>query len=240
MALAVAIGVAVPVAAIVVMDGVRDVKRTRDTIVVTGSAKQPIEANLGLWTISVSAQKRTPSEAARALRTKVDAVEAYLRDVKVDATAVRKPPLNVEQTSVSVPTGLKKPAFRSVPAWLVEQAFEITTSDIDRLETAAAGVNRLLLQGIDVSVDPIQYLSTKLTDAKFAALRLATADAHRRADTIAKGLGGSLGAVRSVELGVYQITPRNSTNVSGEGINDTSSRQKDVTSVVTVTFSVSR
>ena len=46
--------------------------------------------------------------------------------------------------------------------------------------------------------------------------------------------------MRSVQLGVYQITPRNSTDVSGEGINDTSSRAKDVTAVVTVTFAVDR
>jgi hypothetical protein len=43
-----------------------------------------------------------------------------------------------------------------------------------------------------------------------------------------------------VQLGVYQITPRNSTDVSGEGISDTSTRSKDVTSVVSVTFAVDR
>ena len=37
-------------------------------------------------------------------------------------------------------------------------------------------------------------------------------------------------------MGVFQITPRNSTDVSDYGINDTSSREKDVTAVVTVTF----
>ena len=83
-------------------------------------------------------------------------------------------------------------------------------------------------------------LSTELTKAKFEALRLATADARKRGETIAGGLGGSLGAVRSVQLGVFQITPRNSTEVSDYGINDTSTRDKDVTSVVTITFAVNR
>ena len=46
--------------------------------------------------------------------------------------------------------------------------------------------------------------------------------------------------MRSVNLGVYQITPRNSTAVSGEGILDTSTRDKDVTAVVSVTFAVDR
>jgi hypothetical protein len=46
--------------------------------------------------------------------------------------------------------------------------------------------------------------------------------------------------MRASSLGVYQITPRNSTDVSNEGINDTSSRAKDVTAVVSVTFAVNR
>lgn len=238
-AVALAVAIAIPVTASIVMSGIRDVKRTRDTIVVTGSAKQPIEANLAEWYVEVSARERTPASAAKALRVKVAAVRGFLGDSGLTAdTAV--PPLTVQETTVEVPTGLKKPRFRSVPAWIVSQAFNVHTAKIDTLVQAAASVDRLLLNGVDVSVGQIRYLSTNLKTAKFAALRLATADAHDRAETIAQGLGGHLGAVRSVQLGVYQITPRNSTDVSGEGINDTSTRSKDVTSVVSVTFAVNR
>jgi hypothetical protein len=238
-AVALAIAVATPVTASIVMSGIRDVKRTRDTIVVTGSAKQPIEANLADWGLTVSAQERTPAAAARALRAKAEAVRRFLDDAGLTADTTL-PPLDVQATSVQVPTGLKKPRFRSVPAWSVTQPFQVHTTKIDTVVKAAASVDRLLLNGVDVSVDRIQYLSTNLKTAKFAALRLATADAHDRAETIAQGLGGHLGAVRSVQLGVYQITQRNSTDVSGEGISDTSTRSKDVTSVVSVTFAVDR
>ena len=238
-AVALALAIAVPVTASIVMDGVRDVKTTRDTIVVTGSAKQPIEANLANWHLEVSALSRNVDDAARSLHDKVRAVRAFLGSAGLRADTA-EPPLDVEETSIQVPTGLAKPRFRSVPAWAVTQSFDLQTTKIDTLIKAAASVDRLLLQGVEVSVGPIEYLSTKLKTAKFAALRLATADAQQRADTIAKGLGGHLGAVRSVHLGVYQITPRNSTDVSNEGINDTSSRFKDVTAVVSVTFAVNR
>jgi hypothetical protein len=238
-AVALAVAIAIPVTAAIVMDGVRDVKRTRDTIVVTGSAKQPIEANLAEWYVSVSARERTPAASARALRSKVAAVKSFLGAAGL-ADDAAEPPLDVQETSIQVPTGLKKPRFRSVPAWLVSQSFQVHTTKIDTLVRTAGSVDQLLLKGVDVSVGQIQYLSTNLKTAKFAALRLATADAHDRAETIAQGLGGHLGAVRSVQLGVYQITPRNSTQVSGEGINDTSTRSKDVTAVVSVTFAVNR
>ena len=239
-AVALALAVAVPVTAAIVMNGVRDVKRTRDTIVVTGSAKYPIQANLGLWYVSVSSQKRTPAEAARTLRRKAAAVRRFLVSRGLPRTSFSEPPLNVEETSVQVPTGLKKPRFRSVPAWNVSQTFDVQTRKLDALDATAGAVDALLIEGVDVSVGQISYVSTELKQAKYAALRRATADAHDRAETIAEGLGGHLGAVRSVQLGVYQITPRNSTDVSGEGINDTSTRAKDVTAVVTVTFAVDR
>jgi hypothetical protein len=238
-AVALAVAIAIPVTASIVMNGVRDVKRTRDTIVVTGSAKQPIEANLADWYVSVSARERTPAAAARAVRAKVTAVKSFLGDAGLSGDTAQ-PPLDVQETTIQVPTGLKKPRFRAVQAWLVSQSFQVHTPKIDTLVKTAGSVDQLLLKGIDVSVGQIQYLSTNLKTAKFAALRLATADANDRAETIAQGLGGHLGAVRSVQLGVYQITPRNSTQVSGEGINDTSTRSKDVTAVVSVTFAVSR
>jgi hypothetical protein len=238
-AVAVSLAVAVPLTASIVMNGIRDIKRTRDTIVVTGSAKQPITADQAFWNVTVSSLERTPAAAARSLRAKSAAVAKYLRDAGL-ATDVTKPPVDVQATSVQVPTGLKKPRFRSVPAFEVTQSFDVQTTKIDTLVHAAASVDELLIQGVDVSVSSIEYLSTKLKTAKFAALRLATADAEERASTIAQGLGGHLGAVRNVSLGVYQITPRNSTDVSNSGINDTSSRAKDVTAVVSVTFAVNR
>lgn len=238
-AVAVALAVAVPLTASIVMNGIRDVKVARDTIVVTGSAKQPITADQAAWNVTVTSLKLTPAAAARSLRAKAAAVTKYLSDAGL-AADVTKPPVDVEATSMQVPTGLTKPRFRSVPAWRVTQSFDIQTTKIDTVVHAAASVDQLLLNGVDISVSTIRYLSTKLKTAKFAALRLATADAEERANTIAQGLGGRLGAVRNVRLGVYQITPRDSTDVSNEGINDTSSRAKDVTAVVSVTFAVNR
>ncbi|HEV8688373.1 MAG TPA: SIMPL domain-containing protein [Gaiellaceae bacterium] len=235
-----AIAIAVAIAAIVAANAIRDVKRQRDTIVVTGSAKQPISANLATWRLSASAQARTSAEAVRTLRRDVAGVDAFLAGGDLGPDSVRKPPIQIEQIMFSVPTGLAKPRFRQVPAWRLTQRFEVQTGQIEKLERLASTVDELLLQGADVATANVRYLSTQLTEARFEALRKATADARRRAETLADGLGGHLGAVKSVDLGVFQITPRNSTDVSDYGINDTTSRLKDVTAVVRVTFRVER
>ena len=109
---------------------------------------------------------------------------------------------------------------------------------IDTVQAAATRVGRLLEQGLQVSAQPLAFVSTDLEEAKLEALSAATAEARRRADILVKGLGGKLGRMRASSLGVYQITPRNSTDVSDYGLSDTSSRLKDVTAVVSATFAV--
>jgi uncharacterized protein len=238
-AVALALALALPLSAAIAIGGVKDIKQARETLVVTGSARYPISADLGTWRLIASAQMRTPAAAIGALRSKVAQIDSFLARGGIAGDAISKPPIQVEQVSVNVPTGLKKPAFRRVPAWHVSQAYAIETKQIDTLVRTASKVGNLLAAGVDVSVSPIQYLSTQLTRAKFAALRLAVADARRRASTIAAGLAAHLGPVQKTSLGVYQITPRNSTDVSDYGIDDTTSRLKDVESVVTVTFRIS-
>jgi uncharacterized protein len=238
-AVALALAFALPLSAAIAIGGVKDIKQARETLVVTGSARYPISANLATWRLVASAQMRTPAAAISALRSKLAQIDSFLAQGGLPADAISKPPIQVAQVSVNVPTGLKKPAFRRVPAWHVSQAYSIETTQIDTLVQTASKVGNLLAAGVDVSVSQIQYLSTQLTKAKFAALRLAVADARKRASTIAAGLDAHLGQVQKTALGVYQITPRNSTAVSDYGIDDTTSRLKDVESVVSVTFRIS-
>ena len=228
-----ALAVAAVVAAALVADAVRDVKKRRDTITVTGSAREPIEADLATWRIAVTAQDASSATAARALRRDLDAVRAFVRDGGIAEADVREPPLTVAQVSRRVAPR------RFVTEYRLTQRLVISTREIDTLERLTGRVTDLLLRGLGVSVGSVTYVSTQLAEARIAALEAATANARDRAQTLVEGLGGDLGPVRRADLGVYQIVPRNSTQVSDYGINDVSSRRKDVISVVTVTFAVS-
>jgi len=77
-AIALAIAIATPITAAILGGALRDIKRQRDTISVTGSARHPIEANLAIWRLTVSAKERTPASAARELRRKVASVDQFL------------------------------------------------------------------------------------------------------------------------------------------------------------------
>ena len=66
----------------------------------------------------------------------------------------------------------------------------------------------------------------------------ASKDARVRADQIAMHTGCRVTGVRNARMGVLQITRPFSTEVSDSGMNDTSSIEKDVMSVVTLTLGV--
>lgn len=70
----------------------------------------------------------------------------------------------------------------------------------------------------------------------------AAGDGHqgreKRAAVLVDATGGNLGALRTVSVGVFQITAPNSTEVSDYGVYDTTTIVKDVTAVVNVTFAL--
>ena len=229
----VAVAVAVAVTGVSVAHAVRDVKRSRDTITVTGSAREPITSDVVHWSLAVDAEAARPQDAVRQVQSRAAAVRAFLRGGGLPGDAVSEPPLVTR--SIMLRLGPR----RRVPGFRVIQRFRVSSTDIDRVEAVAARTSDLLAQGVPISTTSLSYLATKLADAKIRALKRAVADAHRRAETIVAGIGGKLGSVKSAELGVYQVVARNSTNVSDYGINDTASRDKEVYSVVSVTFRVS-
>jgi len=66
----------------------------------------------------------------------------------------------------------------------------------------------------------------------------ATNNARERAVQIAKKGKFRLGPIASVRVGIFQITPTNSTEVSNYGINDTTSIEKEIKCVVEIKYFV--
>jgi len=228
------IGVAVVLTAKIVAGTIHDARHIRDTISVTGSARKPITSDLVRWSLTVSRDAPTAATAAKHLTGDVARVRAFLGQQGIPSNAIALEVVQSQQRVVPLGHHRRKITYR------VSQGLGISTREIDVVERATTRVGGLIAQGIDVSAGSPAYISTELTQAKLNALAAATADARKRAEILVHGLGGKLGPMRRTQLGVYQITPRDSTEISDYGINDTTSREKDVNAVVTATFAVKR
>lgn len=228
------IAVAVVVTAEIFAATIHDARHSRDTLSVTGSARVPIEANLVRWTLTVSGEAPQVGAAARLQQRQTAVVRRFLLHGGIPADEIQPSVVTSEEIVIVLPHRRRRTRYR------VSQRLEVRTHDIDVVERVATGVGGLLERGVHVSAAPIAYVSTELEKAKLDALEKATEEARRRAEILAHGLGGKLGRMRSSSQGVYQVTPRDSTDVSDYGINDTTSREKDVNAVVSATFAVNR
>jgi hypothetical protein len=109
---------------------------------------------------------------------------------------------------------------------------------VDKIAKIAREATELINQGILLESMAPQYHYTKLGEEKITMLAEAAKDAKVRAERVAESTGSSIGSVRTARMGVLQITPADSNEVSDSGMNDTSSLEKDITAVVNVGFEI--
>jgi uncharacterized protein len=213
----------------------KKVSRGSVTITVTGSASKNIHSDLAEWRGSYSSEASTLTEAYNRLKESSDKVKNYL-------TAKGFPAEKIVFSSVSTETKFEKTKDgvnkNNVTGYNLTQTVSIESGDVDKIDQLSRESTELILQGVEFISYPPEFFYTKLGDLKVEMIGLASKDAKIRAEQIAGSTGDKVGEVRSSKVGVIQINAKNSTDVSDYGVNDTSSLDKVITSVVTVSFSI--
>ena len=120
----------------------------------------------------------------------------------------------------------------------LRRSLQVRSARLDVVVAAIEDSSQLLAAGVPLSAGQPQYVCTKLAELRPALSADATKDALRRAEAIVEITGDELGGVRNVYSSPFQVTAQGSTEVEDYGIYDTSTREKEVTAVVNVTFAV--
>jgi hypothetical protein len=221
------LAIAFVIGAIAIGHGIRDRNRN-DVIVVTGSAKKRITSDYVIWSVSVTSQQSSATAAAKELDGWTKSIRAFLNREGVEPAELTVQPIS---------TGTLSKGGR-VSAYKLTRRFEIRSARVQAITGVADHSSALLGQGIPLSADSPQYVYTKLPSLRPELLAEATKDAQNRAKVIVEATGSGLGGLRGVDVGVFQVTSPNSTEVEDYGVYDTSTLEKDVTAVVNVTFGV--
>lgn len=223
------LAIAVGVGSFAVADGIRERNPDQgDVLTVTGSAKRRIVSDYVVWNVSVTSQQPTAARAAGELGAWASRLRAFLldRDVRLGELTVQ--PIATE--------ALTKRG--NVFAYRLTRRFQVRSPRVQEIAGVAESSSTLLTQGIPLAAGRPQYVYTKLPTLRLQLLAEATKDAQNRARVIAEATGADLGGLRGVDVGVFQVTSPNSTEVSDYGFYDTSTLEKDVTAVVNVTFAL--
>lgn len=226
------------------------VKLEPKTLAVTGSARKAIVSDLVTWAGVITAHDPDLVKAYDTLNVSAGKVRAFL-------VASGIPESNITSSAISTSRRFKQEILAVPPAapgaqpppptiittekvemYTLTQTISISSPDMVRVPAVARSVTSLIKEGVEIDSESPCYLYTKLSELKINMLAEATKDATTRAEQIVNNANGRLGRLVEARMGVMQINPKGVTATSAEGINDTSSYEKEITSIVSARFEV--
>jgi len=234
------LGICIAVATIassVILSGgfLKVMKFTREQISVTGSATKEIRGDYIVWKGEFTRREVDLKTAYKLLREDLDRVKAYFTSKGVND---KETIISQVITETVYKKNEKGNDTNDIQGYKLTQGVEIRSNDVDKIDKVSRESTELIDQGIQFVSPAPEYFYTKLDELKIEMLAKATENAKQRAESMVKATGNKIGCMRNARMGVFQITPVTSTDVSDWGMNDTSSLDKKVMAVVTVSFAI--
>lgn len=216
--------------------GVTDYKKSAggSGLTATGSASCDFESDLIVWRGNFSAYGATTKEAYEIIKNDSGLIREYLLENGVTEEELVFSSVDIMQRYRTEYDQNGNYVQDYPDGYNLSQSLTVTSNDIDKVEKISRDITKLIESGVQFASLSPEYYCTKLDEVKLELIQKATDNAKQRIDIMAAGTGCSTGRLLSANLGVFQITAKNSG--SGEftydGAFDTSSREK--TAMITV------
>ncbi len=206
-------------------------------LAVTGSVKKSVIADLGKWNASFTNRAdirnlKQTLEQNTSIKTKLT---NYLKD------------LGIKEEDINFLTVQINPVYEQLVGWgytqniigyNVVQNVKVQSNDISIIEKLSDQTTDLLNLGIVPDYQNTEYFYTKLNELRPELFAEATKDAYVRAKAMVSGTGSKVGNLINAKTGVIQILPPNSIDISDYGAYDLSTKEKEISATVSVTFAL--
>jgi len=206
----------------------------------TGSASSDFESDLIVWEGSFSVEARTSQAAYKGIKSDAEKVRQYLLDSGVTEDEMVFSSVESETLYRSEYDEFGNRIGYYEEGYEMYQSLKVTSSDVDKVEKISRDITTLLESGISFSSYSPKYYCTELDEVKLELIQLATDNAKQRIDIMAEQAGCQPGELLTANLGVFQITAKNSgtSDYRYDGAFDTSSRYKTATITVKLNYAV--
>ncbi len=222
--------------------GLMDYKKSArgDGLMATGSASCDFESDLIVWEGSFNVHGDTTGIAYGTIKKDAEKIRQYLLDNgvteeemvfgSVETSAVYQ----YDYDEFGNEIGSHEDGFD------MYQLLRVTSSDIDKVEKISRDITTLIESGVQFSSYSPEYYCTGLDEVKLELIEKATDNAKQRIDIMAEETGSQAGELLTANLGVFQITAKNSGtgDYSYDGAFDTSSRYKTASITVRLNYAV--
>ena len=206
----------------------------------TGSASIDFEADLIVWRGTYSAFAQTTSDAYDRLGRDTRKIKDFLEDYGIDEDDVVFSAIYISKRYTSNYNDDGNYVGDSFSGYELYQTVTVSSSDVDLVEEVSRDITELIEDGVEFTSNSPEYYYKDLDSLKLELVEAATQNAKQRIDLMAQGSGCRVGRLVSSNLGVFQITAKNSSDdeYSSGGTYNTSSRQKTATITVKLNYTV--
>lgn len=210
-------------------------KISNDNITVTGSASKIVKSDSAKLGFDISSRAQTQKEAFAILKKQTPEVEKFLL-----SKGIQKQDIDIKTMHgyYNYKTNAQGYSTNEVSSYSANLNFEVKSKDVDLVKKLSTEIQELTNNGIQISIFNPEYFYSDLASIKIDLLNEASKDARQRAQSMLSATNAKVGKVKSMRMGVFQITPIDSNSVSNMGLNDTTTIDKKVTAVANVVFNV--
>ncbi len=238
------ISIAWIVSSFVLANGLATINR-HDAISVTGTAERSVTSDAAKWTMLVTRQTSPEGYtfSSKQLQESSAVITKYLVNHGIKKEAITVQPITsttvCQSQSQVMYDGNGRQQCAGSFTYSLSQTILIESDDVEQIKTLSLDAsNALGALGIQMQTVSVEFFYTKLASIRAELLEEASSNAKERAQAIAKSTGNRVGSVKDASQGVFQVTQKNSTEVSDYGSYDTSTIEKKVTAIVRASFEV--
>jgi hypothetical protein len=221
------IGLALIVCAFVVRSTVIEVKGFGRAIQVTGSAIKPITSDFAIWEASIQATSLDLTTGYAKVKKDLELLKAFMTENGFDEKTYEIGPVQVNRSFDRE----GKPS-----QFMLSQPVKLQLADVPRITELGKKASVLIEKGVELGMQNIRYTYSKLEDVKIEMIKAATENAKIRAEQLASTTNQKVGAPTNARVGVFQIRPLHSQEVSDYGMNDVTSIEKEIVCTVQISF----
>jgi len=227
------IALAVIVSSFIFISGLKEMTFRQNTISVKGYAQKNVVSDLVVWQPKIQAWSANLSEAYAKLKVDTDKFINFLTSKGISKDNIKLK--SVENTVTYEKQGYEDNLSRKT-GYLLVQGFYIESKEVDKVTQLSQEAAEILSAGVEMIAESPDYYLTNIENEKIALLGLAIENAKARAEEIAKKTQSKITGLKSASQGVFQVTEKNSMEVSDYGLFDTKSLEKTIKCVVSAEF----
>lgn len=233
------VAISVVVSTVILSNAFLNRSKPYNTISVTGLGSKSFTSDLIVWSGQFVRKSMLLKEAYAQLDKDRESIQAYMISKGIKKENIVFSAVTIEKEFDNSYDDMGNITRTFFTGYQLSQSIQVESTEVDKVENISRMVSELINNGIEFYSNSPEYYYTKMAELKVEMIAEATKDAFIRAKKIAENSGSSVGALKTADMGVFQIVAENSSEeYSWGGSFNTSSKRKTANITVRLVYEV--